>query len=184
MSDTITLSTAALPYANRVELEYPGINYEWFPGMLRGRVPQKTIGYNEVPVSLVRIVDRDTTTFKSDLFDAARGKAVCPKFVKVLSERSPDTEMRQVVVSYTRVQDLNFSYIEAIGSVLNLDPLFFITHFERSRAKYSSPYRYRAPSMLPLESKYLQFSYDSQGHITLVRVLSEATRGITGSSRN
>ena len=160
MSGNIASSSATLPYAKRVESEYPGEKYSCFVDMLEGRVLEKAVPQFQEPASIVRIVDKlnSISEPKPKIFDAAKGTDVCQNFLDILSEQMVNLEARLVVVNYTRIQNLNFKYIEAIGSILNIDPIFFIIHLERARAKYENPFRYRAPSRLPLESGYLQFS--------------------------
>jgi len=186
MSDTITPSTTAWPYADRAENEYPGDGYSWFIDMLRGRDAYAAITTDQVQVSTVRIVNKLINSSGSYTFDAFKGTDVSRILVEILSQQSPDTQLRQVIVQDPEVRDLDFTYIEAIGTILKIDPLFFVTLFERSRAKdvhALNAFRHRPPSMLPLESKYLQFSFDSQGHITLMRSGPESSRGNIGSLR-
>ena len=164
-------STAASSYAKRVEIEFPGPKYNRFLDMLQGNCPDSPMPHR-VPISTVRIVDEVNPAPKSHFFKAPKDTSVCRKFVGVLSKPSPDTKTRQVIVHFSQPRDLNFSYIEAIGSILNIDPSFFIIHFERSRINFASKYSFQVPSLLPLESKYLQFKHDSAGHTTLMRLKS------------
>ena len=178
MASAGTILTAVQSYADKVENEYPGDRYQWFSDMLR---PERDIPSRKKPISTVRVVDDMGTTSRSEFFDAPKGTKVCRNFVDVLSRRQPDTSIRLVIVHFTRVHNLNFSYIDSIRSTLDINPLLFIMHFKRSHAKNDYQFQPRAPSMPHLESRYLQFSYDTQGHITLTRLTSKLSRNSIGS---
>ena len=183
MPDTSVPSTTDSPFLRRLQDDYSGERYAWFSRLLRGEgIPNQA--QSREPVCNVRIVDKVANSSKTNtsIFDAFRATDVNPDFAKVLEETSTDTELRQIVVSYTRVHDLNFSWIEAIGSTLNLDPMFFIKHFERSRERYDYWDRVRTPSLLPLDSKYLQFSLKPLIHTTLMQTSHEALSGRIGAS--
>lgn len=151
--------------------------------MLRGRCPDVAIpfSHSHERISTIRIVDDIGTTSRSEHFVAPKGTAVCGDFVDALLRPLPRMSLRLIIVHFSRVQDLNFAYIDALGSALDIDPSFLITHFDRSRARHGNWLRRRAPSMLPLESRHLQFCYASFGHTTLTRFTFGSLQNEIGS---
>lgn len=177
--------TTAIPYLQRFDYNYPGEKYAWFSEMLHGHYPDGALPRGgQTTLSNVRFVDdiSEDMSFTSGtrLFDATKGRELDNDFVKALTWHAPDTSVRLILVHFTRMYDLNFSYLVCLGSKLNIDPLFFVMHFERSRAYYESSYRTRAPAMLPLDSRFLQFFYDNFGHITVTSLKSEKSKVNTG----
>ncbi len=180
MTSAPFIPTAAQSYVNRVESDYPGERYEWFLVMLRGRGQDVPIPLHQEPTTAILIVDDMGSSSRSEEFDAPKGTEVSREFIHALVRPIQPTNLRLIIIHFTRIQDLNFTYINALGSSLNIDPLFFIMHFERSRARYDRWYRPRAPSMLPLESRHLQFSYDIQGHLTLTKLTLDSSQNNIG----
>ena len=170
-------------YADRIKNDYPEREYVWFLDVLRGKCPAVAILPGQKPISTIRIVDDMGTTSRSEYFDAPKDTEVCQDFVDALIRPLPCTGVRLVIVHSSGIKDLNFAYVDALGSTLNLDPSFLIMYFECSRSKYDHWSRKRALSMLPLESRHLQFCYDSQGHMTLTRLTLAAPQNNTGSYR-
>ena len=183
MTSAPTASAVPQSYADSVGNDYPGKKYEWFLDMLRGRCPDDPVPFSQKRISTIRIVDDTGLTSRSEQFDAPKGTEVSEDFVDALVRPLPCTSLRLIIVHFTRIQDLNFAYIATLGSALKIDPSFFITHFEFSRGRRDHWLRKRAPSMLPLESKHLQFCYDRRGHMTLTKLTLESSQNNVGSYR-
>ena len=128
-------------YADRIKNDYPEREYSWFLDILRGKSPVVAILSGEKRISTIRIVDDMGATSRSEHFDAPKDTEVCQDFVDALIRPLPCTGLRLVIVHFSRIQDLNFAYVDALGSKLNLDPSFLIMHFERSRSKYDHWFR-------------------------------------------
>ena len=186
MEDNKSISDATISYLQKFDHDYPGEKYAWFSEMLHGRCPDRPFRYPPA-FSNIRFVDdiSEDMSFTSDtkLFEATRGREVDEDFIKALTSYAPNTSVRLIILHFSRMYDLNFSYLAHLGSTLDIDPLFFVMHFEHSRAKYEPPFRERAPAMLPLESRYLQFCYDTSGHVTVTTLRSEKSKVNTGSFR-
>ena len=187
MAEIPSTSTTAIPYLQQFDYNYPGEKYAWFSEMLQGHCPDPDPDPprgRQTTLSNVRFVDdisEDMSfTTRMRLFDATKGRELDNDFVKALTWHAPDTSVRLIIVHFTRMYDLNFSYLLCLGSKLNIDPLFFVMHFERSRSNDESPYRFRAPAMLPLDSRFLQFCYDNFGHVTVTTLKSEKSKVNTG----
>jgi len=186
MAEIPSTATAAMPYLQQCDRNYPGETYAWFSKMLHGHCPDRALPREgQTTISNVRFVDdisEDMScTRGTTIFDATKGREVDNDFVKTLTWQAPDTSVRLIIVHFTRMYDLNFSYLAHLGSTLNIDPPFFVMHFERSRANHENSFRYRAPAMLPLESRFLHFCYDSSGHITVTTLRSKKSKVNTGS---
>ena len=184
MTSATFIPATAQSYVHRVESDYPGVRYKWFLDILRERYPDVPTPLYQKATSAIRIVDDVGLSSRSEEFDAPKGTEVSQEFVHALVRPLPPTNLRLIIIHFTRFQDLNFAYINTLGSSLSIDPSFFIMHFERSRARHDpSAYRWygrRAPSMLPLESRHLQFCYDIQGHLTLTRLTSDSSQNNIG----
>ena len=165
-----------MAYLQRLKREYPGERYEWFLEMFRDLKPEGIVSATRRPVSTAQIVYERSSSFDVKVYEAAKGASEVSDFMGFLSSSEPQIKAHRIIIHTTHAPYLDFSYIEAIGSFYDIDPFFFITHFERSRSysdQQHSRYSTRAPSMLPLESKYLQFRYNRYAHATLMRLDSK-----------
>ncbi len=167
-------------YADRVVREYPGEKYSWFLDLIRDQCPHPDIAPLSKPTSRVHIIDDFGDDFQSHSFDAPRNKGVSGNFIDLLTDGVPDASIRLLIVHFTRAEELNFSYIDAIGTSLDMDPYFFIMHFDCSRSRYDDRHLFRVSSILPLDSRFLQFLYASYGHVTLTRVVDKSSKTNVG----
>lgn len=126
MTNLPTVPTATQSYADRIQNDYPGEQYSWFLDMLRGRCPDVAIpfSHSHERISTIRIVDDIGTTSRSEHFVAPKGIEVRKGFVDALLRPLPRMSLRVIIVHFSRVQDLNFAYIDALGSALDIDPSF------------------------------------------------------------
>ena len=183
MASAPSASPAPSFYADSLENGYPGRKCKWFLDTLRGRRPDVPVPFHQEQISTIRIVDDTGLTSRSEQFDALKGTEVSEDFVDTLVRPLPCTSLRLVIVHFSKIQHLNFAYMSTLGSVLNIDPSFFVMHFEYSRGRHDRWSRDRAPSLLPLESRHLQFRKDNWGHMTLTKLTLKSSQNNVGSYR-
>ena len=133
-------SRSSRPYADSVRSQCPGELYDWFISMLHEDAPKDNTNPESTnPRSFVHIIDI-TEVFANPLkFAASKHDVVDKTFTNMLAG-SPVAEgavIRLIAVEYSRPQDLNFAFIDAIGYHLKINPNMFFLHFERSRELYA-----------------------------------------------
>ena len=119
------------------------------------------------PRSFVHIIEITEVFANPFKFAASKYDVVDKTFTDMLAG-SPVAEgavIRLIAVEYSRPQDLNFAFIDAIGHHLKINPNMFFLHFERSRELYAEKTRNRVPGILPLDPTVLHFegSIDGSG---------------------
>lgn len=112
MTSAPFIPTAAQSYVNRLESDYPGARYAWFLDMLRGRCPDAPIPLHQKRTSAIRIVDDMGLSSTSEYFDAPKGTEVPKEFIRALVRPLQPTNLRLIIIHFTRIQDLNFEYIQ------------------------------------------------------------------------
>lgn len=169
-------------YADKLARHFSGEEYSWLIEMLRKGCDVGPRGGG----CTIYIVDHEDDQATTTTYDIGRDTVVDTAFMGVLQKPSSGNGLRFVVVAYDELYGLNFSYIDYMASVLNLEASFLFSHFERVRARIGPWYRTRAPTLLPSDAKHLEFVFPSwrygYGHMAVTQSRPSTTHGRVSKS--
>ena len=123
------------PYADRLECEYPGEEYSWLAKILREGHHEGTHSPYPEDCTLY-VVDHEGDQVATNEYNFSRKSDPDLRLVGSLTKQLPERATRIIVLSHGSLYNLNFSYIDAMAPVLNLEPDFLLLHFNRARGPF------------------------------------------------
>lgn len=179
MSSTTNLSTAGRSYADKLEAEYPGKLVCRYPPEFHLLLPP--YGWRIGHVSY------------DWLFNQWCHDAIIPccqryrspgRIYQITTWRFRNTRLRTVVVQYSNIYQLKFSYSVHRYHWIYIRCwacIFCTAIWTLSRFSWENRPRHRAPRLLQSESKCLEFLHDGCCRVTMMISSSEGSIGETGS---
>lgn len=161
MASVISAIEAHEAYMERMKAEFHGPRYDWLLKMLSRSY------YLEYPLeySCLFVLDFDGNAAPKEVLHAPASGELPGGFLRILQSELSPAVTRVVLLYYPWVNCLNFTYIGAIGYTLDLNPQFFVTHFQDSNRGRLEEDR-RPPSRLHIDTTILKFHFRNGRRLT------------------
>ena len=165
MASVISASEAHEAYMERMKAEFHGPRYNWLLEMLS----RSSDWGLPVEDNCLYVLDFDGNAAPREVLHSPASGPLQEGFLHNLKSELSPAVTRVVLLYYPWLYCLNFKYIGAIGYALDLDPWFFITHFQdwnRGRLDQDR----RPPARLHLDTAILNFEFLKGRRITACTV--------------
>jgi hypothetical protein len=151
-------------YMQRMKAECPGPLYDRFIEVLsRSTRARQDLDFSRC----LRVVDFDGNNAPKVVLRADVSGNLQEEVYAALKSELPAAATRVVLVHYPVGHCLSIEYVGTVGHMLDVDPLFFIKHFD-FQVKYwaKSPKTYVLTSPRQLDTRILQFGLAHGAHLT------------------
>jgi hypothetical protein len=144
----------------RMRADFDNVRYNWFIKLLSKSACYKPKVKDS---SCLRILDFGSTAPPKEVLRADVSRNLQDGVYDALKSNLSPTAMRVVLLHCPDTKFLNFEYVGTIGHALDLEPRFFITHFQEgcNRRLHN---RYSPPSQL--STSFLQFRLAGYAYLT------------------
>jgi hypothetical protein len=147
-------------YMERMKADFDNPRYNWVIKLLSKSACYKPKAKDS---SCQRILDFDGTAPPKEVLRADMSSNLQDGVCEALESNLSPTATRVVLLHYPGTKFLNFEYVRVIGHALDLEPRFFITHFQEG---CNVRLGRRCSSSLQLSPSYLQFRLTGNAYLT------------------
>ena len=169
MASVINAIEAREAYMARMKAELRGPRYDWLLRKLSRSDDSEYPLQCPLEYSCLCVLDFGGNAGPKEVLRAPASRELPGGLFRNLQSELSLAVTRVVLLSYPWIDNLNLTYIGAIGYTLDLNPQSFVTHFQDSSRGRLKENR-RPPSRLHLDTTILQFRFRKGRRLTACTV--------------